>query len=612
MQDEAPLQPALDRALVRRLLGYLEPYKWRVALSLALLLTSALMQLAGPFVTRIAIDDAIPTGDVGLLGTLALVFGGALLVEFAADYVQALTTARVGQSAMLDLRMQLFSKLQRLGIAFYDRNPVGRLMTRVTSDVEALNELFTTGVIALVGDFLTLAVISAWMLATDWRLALAAFVVVPFMALMVRWFRLRMREAYRLIRLRLARLNAFMQEHLSGMRVVQLFGREQWTAKQHEDINRSHLDAHLMSINVFAWLFPIMEVLIAVALGALLVYGGARVGDGTLTIGVLAAFLQLARRFFQPLQDLAEKLNALQGAVTSSERIFQLLDEPVGDQAIRRSADRSPISRPPDRLVVPGLVEFSDVWFRYPGTETWVLQGVSFTAAPGQTIALVGHTGAGKTTVLSLLMRFYDIDRGVIRVDGRDVRDMPVAELRGRIGMVQQDIFLFTGDVRSNIALATPMTDEAILAVARRVGAERTIQRLPGGLEQRLGERGQSLSVGERQLLAFARALAADPAILVLDEATSSVDALAEAQIQAAIAELMRGRTSIVVAHRLSTIQHSDEILVLHHGRVEERGTHRELLAKGGLYSKLYELQPQGRSAVAASGGSLAPDLSPG
>ena len=593
MHEELPLAPTYDRQLIRRLLGYLEPYRWQVGLALVLLLTSALMQLAGPFVTTIAIDQAIPARDSALLGKLALLFALALLTEFFVDYAQAQVTARVGQRAMLDLRLKLFERLQRLGVSFYDRNPVGRLMTRVTSDVEALNELFATGVIALLGDFLTLAVISSWMLATDWRLALAAFVVVPAIVLMVRWFRVRMRDAYRLIRLRLARLNSFLQEHLSGMRVVQLFGREQWTARQHEEINRGHLDAHLISIKVFAWLFPVMEVLIAVALGSLLVYGGVRVGSGTLTIGVLAAFLQLSRRFFQPLQDLAEKLNALQSAVTSSERIFQLIDEPVDvAEEGRNSAEERRNTRG------AGTVEFDEVWFRYPGTETWVLQGVSFTASPGRTMALVGHTGAGKTTILSLLMRFYDVDKGVIRVDGVDVRDMTLAELRSKLGMVQQDIFLFTGDVRSNIALSQPLSDEAVLEVARRVGAERTIQRLPDGLSQKLGERGQSLSVGERQLLAFARALAKSPAILVLDEATSSVDALAEAQIQQAVLELMRGRTCIVVAHRLSTIQHADEILVLHHGRVVARGTHRELLAQGGIYTRLYELQPGSRPAA--------------
>ncbi len=598
--EETRQERAFDGALVRRLLGYLRPYRGQVALSLVLLGVSALMQLAGPWVTRIALDRAIPARDTGMVASLAVAFAAALLIEFLADYVQTIVTARVGQSAMRDLRLALFAKLQRLGVAFYDRNPVGRLMTRVTSDVEALNELFTSGVVALLGDLFTLAVITAWMLATDWRLALATLVVIPGMALMVGWFRVRMRDAYRDIRVRLARINSFLQEHVSGMRVVQLFGRQAGAAARHEEINRAHLDAHLTSIRVFAWLFPVMEVLIAVAIGSVLVYGGHRVVGGTLTIGVLAAFLQLARRFFQPVQDLAEKLNALQGAVTSSERIFLLLDEPetVADAARPRTLPARPAG-------AGSRVAFDDVWFRYPAAgeraddEGWVLRGVSFVAEPGRTLALVGHTGAGKTTVLSLLLRYYDVDRGSITIDGVDIRELALADLRRRVGFVQQDIFLFTGDLRGNVALARPLDDAGVLEVLRRVGADRVLRRLPDGLDHRLGERGQSLSVGERQLLAFARALAADPAVLVLDEATSSVDAEAEARIQEATRTLMTGRTSIVVAHRLSTIQFADEILVMHHGVVRERGSHRELLARGGIYGSLYELQAGPRLATA-------------
>jgi len=596
--DEEGLGRPYDAALVRRLVRHLRPYRGRVAAALVLLSVSAVLQLAGPFLTQQAIDRAIPAHDAELVRRLATLFVLALLLEFCADYAQTLLTISIGQRAMLDLRMAIFGKLQRLGLAFYDRNPVGRLMTRVTSDVESLNELFTTGVVALLGDFLTLGVIMVWMALTDWRLALAAFVVLPAIAVFVQGFRTRMRDAYRDIRVRLARINAFLQEHLSGMRVVQLFGREAWTAGQHEEVNRAHLAAHLRSITVFAWLFPVMEVLIAVALGSLLVYGGHRVALGTISIGVLAAFLQLARRFFQPLQDLAEKLNALQAAVASSERVFRLLDEPetVTDPPAPRM-----LATP-----VRGEVTFDDVWFRYPGAAPrgedggWVLRGVSFTARPGATLAIVGHTGAGKTTILSLLLRFYDIERGRILVDGVDIHELPQSLLRSLVGFVQQDVFLFTGDLRSNLALSRALTDGEILATARRVGVDRLLDRLPEGLDHRLGERGQSVSVGERQLLAFARALAADPAILVLDEATSSVDAQAEERIQRAIAELMRGRTCLVVAHRLSTIQHADEILVLHHGQVRERGTHRELLAAGGVYDKLYQLQI-GSKVTAAS-----------
>jgi ATP-binding cassette subfamily B protein len=602
LHEEQDLGRPVDRALVRRLLGYLRPYRGQVALAVALLLSSALLQLAGPTVTRLALDRAIPAKDARLLGVLAGLFALALALEFAADYAQTMVTARIGQRAMLDLRMAVFAKLQRLGVAFYDRNPVGRLMTRVTSDVEALNELFTTGVVALLGDFLTLALIMGWMLATDWRLALATFAVLPPLALFVQLFRKGMRAAYRDIRTQLARINAFLQEHLSGMRVVQLFGQEARAARRHEEANRGHLDAHLRTIAVFAWLFPVLEVLIAVALGALLLAGGVRIAGGTLTIGVLAAFIQLARRFFQPMQDLAEKLNALQGAVTSSERIFQLLDEP---ETVREAARPVRLPGPPR-----GEVAFEDVWFRYPAAgsgergagredEGWVLRGISFTARAGKTVALVGHTGAGKTTVLHLLLRNYDVDRGRITLDGVDVRDLSLSDLRTAIGFVPQDIFLFTGDVRANVGLDRGLPDAVLEDAVRRVGADRVLARLPAGWGHRLGERGQSLSVGERQLLAFARALAGSPAVLVLDEATSSVDAAAEELIQRAIAELLRGRTCLAVAHRLSTVQNADEILVLHHGEIRERGTHRDLLAQGGLYGALHQLQLGGKLAVA-------------
>jgi ATP-binding cassette subfamily B multidrug efflux pump len=589
LHEEESLGRPYDAAIVRRLLRYLRPYRGSVAVALVLMTVAALVQLAGPTLTQIAIDRAIPAKDLGLARTLALLFAGSLVIQFVVEYAQALLTARIGQQAMLDLRMELFSKLQRLDVTTYDRNPVGRLMTRVTSDVEALNELFTTGVVALLGDFLTLAAIMVWMLWMDWRLALATVVILPGIAALAQKFRVRMREAYRDIRVRLARINSFLQEHLSGMRVIQLFGREAWTAERHGEVNRAHLTAQLVSISVFAWLFPVLEVLIAVALASVLVFGGHRVLMGSLTIGVLAAFFQLARRFFQPMQDLADKLNAVQAAVASSERVFRLLDEP---EVIQDPPHPMRLARP-----TRGDVMFEDVWFRYPTREVrgaeegWVLRGVSFEAPAGQTAALVGHTGAGKTTILSLLLRYYDVEKGRITIDGVDIRALAQAELRELIGFVQQDIFLFTGDVRSNIALARPMSDDAVRAAAGRVGADRFIARLPEGYAHRLGERGQSLSVGERQLLSFTRALAAEPTVLVLDEATSSVDAEAEAAIQEATAELMRGRTCIVVAHRLSTVQHADQILVLHHGVLRERGAHRDLLARGGLYEKLYHLQ---------------------
>jgi ATP-binding cassette subfamily B protein len=545
------------------------------------------LALIGPRLTQRALDVAIPHRDGGLLSLLAALYLGTLLLEFLVEYGGTLLTTYVGQRVMYDLRMQIFGHLQRLSITYFDRNPVGRLMTRVTSDVETLNELFSSGVVTIFGDVFTLIAIMGMMLAIDVRLALVTFAVIPLVWLTARIFRRRIREAFRDIRTRLARLNAYLQEQLSGMRIVQLFGREEASAKRFARLNQEHLDAHLRSITVYAVFFPVVEVLTAVAMALLLWYGGLRVLQGTLTVGVLAAFIQYTRRFFQPLQDLSEKFNLLQSAMASSERVFSLLDEPV---MVQEPARPVALPRP-----VRGLVRFEDVWFRYSPDGPWVLRDISFTAAPGRTIALVGATGAGKTTIVNLLLRFYDPERGRITVDGVDIRELSTADLRSVIGFVQQDLFLFTGDILHNLTLDAPITPEAARQAARRVGADRFIERLPAGYAHELGERGRSLSVGERQLLSFARALALDPRILVLDEATSSVDAEAEAQIQRAIAELMAGRTSIVVAHRLSTILHADEILVLHHGEIRERGSHRELLALGGLYERLYQLQLRGQ-----------------
>lgn len=585
-QDEEPLGRAYDARLLRRLLQFLRPHWALAGLALLLLLAGAVLALAGPRLTQHALDVAIPARDTGLLTTLALLFLAALALEFLADYAQALLTTTIGQRVMREIRLRLFTHLQRLSIPSYDRHPVGRLMTRVTSDVETLNELFSSGLVTVFGDIFALVAIMGMMLMMDWRLALVAFAVIPLVWGVVTVFRRSVREAFREIRVRLARINAFLQEHLSGMRVVQLFGRERAALGEFDRLNREHLEAHLRSIRIYALFFPAVEFLSTLALGLLLWYGGLRTLGGTVTVGTLAAFIQLSRRFFQPLQDLSEKVNLLQGAMASSERIFELLDAPI--------TVREPEA--PLRLPQParGEVRFENVWFRYADDGPWVLRDVSFTAGPGRTIALVGHTGAGKTTIINLLLRFYDPTRGTITVDGVDIRSLATADLRGLIGFVQQDLFLFTGDILRNLVLDAPITEAQARLAAERVGADRFIARLPEGYRHVLGERGRSLSVGERQLLSFARALARDPAILVLDEATSSVDAEAEAQIQEAIAALMAGRTSLVVAHRLSTILHADEILVLHHGEIRERGTHRELLAAGGLYRRLYELQIRG------------------
>jgi ATP-binding cassette subfamily B multidrug efflux pump len=630
IHEEEALGKARDLQLIRRLLRYLYPYRGKVVLAVLLLLLVALLELVGPWLTKVALDRAIPENDPGLLAVLAAAFAGSLVLSFAFQYAQTLLTTWLGQRIMFDLRVELFTHLQRLSLRFFDKNPVGRLMTRVTNDVEVLNELVSSGVVTVFGDIFTLLFIIGAMLLLDWRLALVTFLVLPFVGIAAFVFRGLIREAYREIRVRLARINAYLQERLSGVRVVQLFGREEPTMARFTEINRDHLDTHLRSITYYALFFPVIEVLTAVALALILWYGGGEVLRGELTVGTIAAFLQYARRFFRPIQDLSEKYNILQGAIASSERIFGLLDT---EPEIRD--DPAPLHLPESGR---GEIEFRDVWFRYeagdrgqvtgdrgqgtgyrlqgtgntedesrqgdervaiphsairtPQSDGWVLRGVSFTVRPGERMAIVGATGAGKSTIINLLMRFYEPQRGEILFDGVPIRRVPTDELRERIGLVLQDVFLFSEDIRYNIRLGRDdITKERVQTAARRVGAEPFIRRLPAGYEQPLGERGASLSVGERQLVSFARALAFDPRVLILDEATSSVDAELEAQIERALVELMRDRTSLVIAHRLSTIQSADQILVLHHGEIREHGTHEELLRKGGLYARLHELQ---------------------
>jgi len=598
--EDLQARKGYDKRLVRRLFVYVRPYRALVAGALVLLMTEGLLQLVGPLMTERVIDIALPKRDAALAWQLAMWYAVSLIAAFGCSYGETVLTALLGQRVMRDLRQQLFDHVQRLSIGFYDRTPVGRLVTRVTSDVESLNELFTAGVVAGLGDLFTLLAIAVMMIATDWRLAIAAFAVIPLVYLTSHLFQKRVRVAYRDIRARLARINASLQERITGMRVVQLFGREADEAARFGMLNRGHLDANLRSITIYALYFPTIEFLTSLALAILLVAGAHRVGAGTLSVGVVAAFLQLLRRFYQPLQDLADKFNTLQQAMAASERIFLLLDTEPSDVPL---ADREtvPVLHAPkaeEEKAPRGVtIAFEDVWFHYGeggSTPVWVLKGVSFTARPGETVALVGHTGAGKTTIVNLLLRFYEPQRGRITANGVDVRDLPLDEWRRLIGYVQQDIFLFAADVRTNVRLDAPLDDAAVMTAAARVGADRVISRLPSQLDQVLGERGASVSVGERQLLSFARAIAADPAVLVLDEATSAVDSASEAEISSGVRTLMAGRTTIAIAHRLSTVVGASEILVLHHGEVRERGTHAELRAMHGLYDRLYRLQSGG------------------
>ena len=603
-QEEEALGKAYDARLMRRLLHYLRPYRYQVAVAVMILVASSLFQVVGPWLTQIAIDDVIPNGNASLLATLAAVYLASVVAGAALLYVQSVLTTWLGQRVMYDLRTEIFGKLQRLDLGFYDRNPVGRLMTRITSDVETLNELFSSGVVAVFGDLFTLGFIVSAMLYMDWRLALITFSVLPFVVLTAFLFRAKLRGAYRDIRVRLARINAYLHERITGMVVVKLFNREQHDARRHATINQDYLEAHLRSITYYALFFPVIELFTAIALALIIWRGGASMLEGAVTVGVLAAFIQYARRFFRPIQDLSEKYNLLQSAMASSERIFKLIDR---DIEIVDPPNPVALKRP-----VRGEIEFQGVWFAYgkraeketedqataddgtddDGNWDWVLKDVSFRAAPGERLAIVGHTGAGKTTIIHLLMRFYKPQRGRILLDGELIDRLRLDELREHVGLVLQDVFLFSQDVAHNIRLgAQDITDDRVREAAERIGAAPFIERLTDGYDQELGERGATLSVGERQLVSFARALAFDPLVLVLDEATSSVDSEIEAKIEEATNALMAGRTSIVIAHRLSTVLGADHIVVLHHGTLCEEGTHEELLEHGGLYARLHELQ---------------------
>jgi len=595
--EEEALGKLYDSRLTRRLLGYLRPYRERVALAVALSLVSSLLAIAGPLLLKATVDRfLVPALDGRIaydaamrgIGLIALLYLAALSSRFALDYAQTRMMQRVGQLAMYDLRRELFDRLQRLPLAFFDRNPLGRLVTRLTTDVDTLNDLFASGVVAMLGNCFVLAAIVVAMLKLDWRLALAAFGVIPLIVVVTLLFRRSVREANRRIRVAIARINAFLQEHITGMTVVQLFNREKKAKSQFAEANRAHMVAFKDAILAFALFYPAVEVLGVLAVAIVLWYGGLRVLAGTLGLGTIVAFIQYAQQFFRPIQDLSEKFNVLQTAMAGSERIFRLLDEPITIESPEK----------PVPLGVPrGEIEFSHVWFAYsggaqPAEEDWVLRDVSFRVRPGQTVALVGHTGAGKTTVISLLLRFYDVQRGQILLDGRDIREYNLNDLRRHFGIVLQDPVLFSGTLESNVRMGTEGIDRpAVERALEEVGLGDFLRTLPEGAGTAVGERGSTFSVGQRQLVSFARALAHNPRFLILDEATSSVDTKTELTIRAALDRLLTGRTAIVIAHRLSTIQYASQILVFHKGRLREMGTHQELLARRGIYHRLYQLQ---------------------
>ncbi len=577
------LGKAYDARLMRRLLTYLRPHGRSVGISLAAIVAYSALQLVPPYLTKIAIDDHIATGTLDGLDRIAAAFLAVLAGSFVLEYVQTYTLQMMGQRIMYDLRMEIYRHLQRLDVRFYDRNPVGRLMTRVTTDVDALNDLFASGVIAVGRDVVTLAGIMVVLLWMDWRLALVAFSVLPAIALVTHWFRTNARESYRQVRARVARINAFLQENITGMATVQLCRAEGRQHARFEAVNGELRDAHRASIFYYATFYPAVELLGAVATALLLWYGGGRTLQGAVELGALVAFIQYAQRFFRPISDLSEKFNILQSAMASSERIFDLLDTPVEIRGTPGAEARAPGGG--------GHLRFENVWFAYRDGDH-VLRDVTFDVSPGERVGVVGATGAGKTTLINLLMRFYDVGRGRITMDGVDVREIPLTELRGRFGLVQQDVYLFSGSIRENVRLDNrSITERDVRRAIAAVRADRFIAGLPGGLDAAVGERGATLSAGQRQLLSFARALAFAPDVLVLDEATSSVDTDTERLIQDALRVLMEGRTTIAIAHRLSTVQDMDKILVFHRGELREVGNHQQLLARRGLYHMLYLLQ---------------------
>jgi ATP-binding cassette, subfamily B, multidrug efflux pump len=638
--EEEVLGKAYDSRLMRRLLKYLRPYSLQVSIALASIILKAIADVLGPFLTMVAIDRYLaPAAHAPSLLTrwlsprpltgiaqIAAIYVGLITFSFLLEYLQTYFMQWAGQMVMFDLRSQIFRHLQRMHIGFFDKNPVGRLVTRVTTDVDALNEMFTSGVVSIFEDVFVLAGILAIMLCVNWKLALITFAVLPLIAFATKLFRDRVRDSYRRIRVAIARINAHLQEHVSGIMVLQLFNREQKAFDAFSAVNAQHMEAFKDAIMAHAIYYPVVEILSSIAIAAVIWFGGHDVihtrmirglaisfSPRTLlvfhgvtsatTLGVLVAFIQYAQRFFRPIQDLSEKYNILQSAMAAAERVFKLLDTPV--EIVEASRTK--------KADGPGRIQFDHVWFAYrvqpanknPGADStrhglqpaageaeWVLRDVSFTIEPGETVAIVGHTGAGKTTIISLLLRFYDVQQGAIRIDGVDVKDMALADLRRRYGVVLQDPFLFTGTIESNIRLGTESISRSqVEQAAEDVNLAEFIHQLPAGYTEDVRERGSTLSTGQKQLISFARALAHSPKILILDEATSSVDTDTEFKVRDALNNMLEGRTSIIIAHRLSTVQRADKILVMHKGQLREMGTHQQLLAKRGIYYKLYQLQ---------------------
>jgi ATP-binding cassette subfamily B multidrug efflux pump len=597
IHEEEALGKAYDSHLMRRLLEYMRPYRWRVAFALALVAVVTPLELAPPLLFQRTIDKYLVPGMNQLIPLseawrgvifVSVVYLAVLVFDFLAQYVQIRIMQRVGQQTMYDMRTEIFGHLQRLPMSYFDRNPVGRLMTRVTTDVDALNDLFAAGVVTMINDFFLLVVMAGLLFKIDSKLAVDALAVLPFILLVTMVFRKFVRDANRRIRTAIARINSFLQEYISGMAVVQLFNREQKAREEFSRRNKDNMLAWRDAILAYALFYPAVEFLSFATIALIYWAGGNRVLSNSITLGVLIAFTMFAQRFFRPIQDLSEKFNILQSAMAASERIFKLLDEPF---SIESSPNAIMLDSP------RGEIEFRNVWFSYrnveaPNDEDWVLRDVSFRIRPGQSFAIVGHTGAGKTTLISLLLRFYDIQRGQILLDGKDIRLLDLQDLRKQFGIVLQDPFLFTGSIESNVRLGTTgISREEVERALDQIGLGDYIQSLPEGVQTEVNERGSTLSVGQRQLISFARALAHNPRFLILDEATSSVDTKTELLIRDAVERLLSGRTALVIAHRLSTVQHADRILVFHKGRLREQGAHQELLAQRGIYYRLYQLQ---------------------